>query len=293
MRIEVIIVLQVGSLGSVYYDPKHAAGFGSVAKLVKASKHKRKDVEEWLAGQNTYTLHKTVRKMFPRNLYTLTNIDVWEMDLADLSSLSKYNDNYKYLLNVIDIFSRYAWHVPLKDKTCTSITTALKSLFQKRKSVTIQSDKCTEFVNSTVRQYLKRQGVSLHTTHNPDIKGSIIARFNRTLKIRMYKYFTKNNTYHYLNVINNLLTGYNNTVHSTIVTAPSKVNPSNIYFVWQKMNSLRAKIPGGRAKFKVGDLVRITKEEVKFAKWYEKTFSIEIFRLFKVMQRVRQRVYEL
>ena len=76
------------SLGNVYYDPNHPASFGSVAKLVKGSKNKKKHVEEWLSSQNTYTLHKQVRKRFPRNPYTVTNIDdVWEMDLADLSSL--------------------------------------------------------------------------------------------------------------------------------------------------------------------------------------------------------------
>ena len=120
--------------------------------------------------------------------------------------------------------------MPLKDKTGNSITTALKFLFQNRKTITIQSDKGFEFVNSSVQQYLKRQGVSLYTTHNPDIKDAIIERFNRTLTTRMYKYFTKNNTYRYLNVINNLLVGYNS-VHSTIGMATSKVNPSNIYSV--------------------------------------------------------------
>jgi lysyl-tRNA synthetase class II len=75
--------------------------------------------------------------------------------------------------------------------------------------------------------------------------------------------------------------------------APSKVNPSNIYSVWQKTNSLRAKIPEGRTKFKVGDLVRITNEKVKFAKGYEQTFSTEIFRVVKVIQRLPQPVYEL
>jgi len=78
------------SLGKVYYDPKHAAGFGSVAKVLKAGKNNKRDVGEWLSGQNTYTLHKPVRKRFPRNPYTVTNIDdVWETDLADLSPLSK------------------------------------------------------------------------------------------------------------------------------------------------------------------------------------------------------------
>ena len=83
------------SLGKVYYDPKHPAGFGSVAKLVNASKNKKKHVELWLSIQNTYTLHKPVRKKFPRNPYTVTNIDdVWEMDLSDLGSLTKYKVKY-------------------------------------------------------------------------------------------------------------------------------------------------------------------------------------------------------
>ena len=162
------------SLGNIYYDPKHPAVFGSVAKLVKTSKIKERDVEGRLSGQNTYTLHKPVRKRSPHNPYTVTNIDgVWEMDHADLSSPSKY-DRHKYPLNVIDIFSRYASRGPLKENTITSITSALKSLFQNRKPITIQSDKGTEFGNARVQQYLKRQGVNFHTTNNPDIKGAVI-----------------------------------------------------------------------------------------------------------------------
>ena len=62
------------SLGKVYYDSQHPAGFGSVATLVKACKNKKRDVEEWLSSQNPYNLHKPIRKRFPRNPYTLTNI---------------------------------------------------------------------------------------------------------------------------------------------------------------------------------------------------------------------------
>ena len=146
-----------------------------------------------MSGHNTYTFQKPVCKSFPRNPYTVTNIgDVWEMDLADLSSLAKHNYKFKYLLNVIGIFSRYAWSVPLKDMTGTSIKTALNVLFRERKPITIQSDKGMEFFNATVQHYLQRQGVSFYTTHNPDIKGAIIERFNRTSKMKMYKLFTKN-----------------------------------------------------------------------------------------------------
>jgi len=96
-----------------------------------------------------------------------------------------------------------------------------------------------------------------------------------------------------LDVINNLLTSYNNSVHSSIAMAPSKVSPSNIYSVWQNVNSLRAKISHGRVKFKVGDLVRITKQKVAFAKGYEQTFSTEIIKVVKVFTRVPQPVYKL
>jgi hypothetical protein len=75
--------------------------------------------------------------------------------------------------------------------------------------------------------------------------------------------------------------------------ALGKVAPSNIYSVWRNLNSLQAKIPHGRLKFKVGDLVRITKQRVAFAKGYEQTFSTEIFRIVKVITRVPQPVYEL
>ena len=199
-------------------------------------------------GQNTYILHNPVRKKFPRNPHTVTNIDdVWDTNLADLSFLSKYN-KYNYLFNVIDIFSRNAWSVPVKDKTGTSITSALKYLFQNRKPITIKSDKGTEFLFATVQQYLKRHGVNFNTTHDPDMKGAVIERFNKSLKFMMFKYFTKNNTYRYLDVIDKLVTEYNTFIHSTIGILPSKFKPSNIYSVWQRMNSLWVKIPQGSVK---------------------------------------------
>ena len=121
------------SVSKICYDPKHPAGFGSVTKLVKASKNKKRDLEKWLPSQNTYTMHKHACKSFPVNPFTVTNIDdVWEMDPAYLSSLAKYNDKYKYLLNVLDAFSRYDWSAPVMAKTGTSIISALDSLFKNR-----------------------------------------------------------------------------------------------------------------------------------------------------------------
>jgi hypothetical protein len=101
------------SLGKMYYDHKHTEGFSLVAKLVRAAKSNKGNIEQYLSSQDTYNLHKPVRKRFPRYPYTVTNIDrIWDMDLADLIFLSNYNDPYTYILNVIDIFSRHSWGVP-------------------------------------------------------------------------------------------------------------------------------------------------------------------------------------
>jgi len=95
-----------------------------------------------------------------------------------------------------------------------------------------------------------------------------------------------------LDVVDILLPGYNTSINYTIGMPPSTVNPSNIYSVWQIMYSLWAKIPQELVKFNLGDLVRITKN-VKFAKGYEQTFSTDIFRVAKFIQRMPQPVYDV
>ena len=101
-------------LSRLYYDPSKPSAFSTQQKLQKAvdqstSKQKQKtDIKTWFLKQDAYTLHRAVRKRFPRNPYTVTNInDVWESDLVDVQGLSKYNDGIKYLLTVIDVFSKF------------------------------------------------------------------------------------------------------------------------------------------------------------------------------------------
>jgi hypothetical protein len=84
--------ISVMSLIKIYYDPKHTARFSSVEKLVSAAKSSKRNVEEWLSGENTYILHKSVRKRFSRFYILLQILTIWEMDLAELSPLSRYND---------------------------------------------------------------------------------------------------------------------------------------------------------------------------------------------------------
>ncbi|RWR98555.1 hypothetical protein B4U79_09641, partial [Dinothrombium tinctorium] len=109
-------------LNSVYYDPNHPASFASVEKLYNFAKEKfpnanKDEIKEWLSEQLTYTLHKQARKRFKRNKVLVSHMDEqWQADLADMRQVSSENKGFKYILTVIDIFSKYAWAVPIKNK---------------------------------------------------------------------------------------------------------------------------------------------------------------------------------
>jgi hypothetical protein len=118
----------------VYYDPSHPESFSTLRKLATAvgsSSDKNNKLKTRLEQQETFSLHRAVRKRFPRNLYTVNNLmDVWELDLVDIQAFAKYNSGYKYLLSAIDVFSKFLHIVPVKAKTGVAITSAYLSIFK-------------------------------------------------------------------------------------------------------------------------------------------------------------------
>src|SRR5437867_276041 len=227
-------------LNKIYYHP--SKGYCSAQNLyLQAIKIKPsitfKGVQKWLAGQPTYTLHKTARKKYSRNKYLVSGIDEqWQLDLADLSSLQKHNDGYKFILTCIDIFSKYAWAIPVKSKSSANVSEAFKSILKqsKRKPFRVQTDKGTEFLNKEFQKLLKENDINFFTT-NTETKCAVVERFNRTLKEKMFKYFTKNNTHRYINVLPQFLHAYNNVKHRTIGMPPAKVSADNELDILQKV----------------------------------------------------------
>ena len=125
-----------------------------------------------------------------------------------------------------------------------------------------------------------------------DVKCSVIERAQHTIRERLHKYFTYKNTHRYTDVLPQFVQAYNDTVHSTIGMASSKVTDSDVLAVWKKINKIR-RVRSVRAKLRVGQHVRISKEKMKFAKGAEQNFSQEIFRITNVIKRTRRPVYEL
>ena len=131
-----------------------------------------------------------------------------------MQAFSKFNRGVKYLLAVIDVFSKYGWLIPLKDKTGKSVASALKTIFEKRKPEKMWVDKGKEFYNKDVKDLIE-----LYSTENEE-KSSIVERWIRTMKEKMWKYFSAKSTNVYMNVLSDLVKEYNNPRHSSIKMTP-------------------------------------------------------------------------
>lgn len=275
-------------LSQLFYDTTHPAGYSGVQRLYNAARkiHNTitlKQVKAWLKSQRTYTLHKPIRRKFRRRKTIVAGIDQqWQVDLADLQSLQSHNDQFRYLMCVIDVFSKYAWVLPIRDKTGHTLTQSLKSVLKSsgRKPLAIQSDKGSEFKNKVVQTFLKKSNIHFFTTENPETKASIVERFQRTLKTRMWKYFTHNRTSRYIDVLQDLVDGYNHSFHRSIQRTPASVSLDNEAEVSKHLYGKSHPIQ--KNTLKVGDVVRINKTKLTFEKGYLPNWTKELFKITRV-----------
>ena len=204
-------------LKSIYYDVKHPAGFSSIKKLSDVSGDPIKKVKEWLKAQPTYTLHKQAYRRYPTRKYLVHDIDEqWQADLADFSSISRHNTGNHFVLTVIDIFSRYAWARPLKSKHCREVAKAFRSIFNEgRIPKRIQTDQGKEFENQHVKRLLDSHNIELFSVKSA-YKAALVERFNRTLKHKLWRYFTSHLTYKWTKVLQDVVKSYNHSVHRII-----------------------------------------------------------------------------
>jgi hypothetical protein len=231
-------------------------------------------------------LHKPVIKKFVRRKVIVRRVDeIWAVDIVDMQKFADDNDGYKYILDVIDCFSKYAWAVPLKNKTTHTTLEALKKIIKDsgRKPEKIWSDAGGEFVSKEVKKWLDENNITLYHTYSEN-KSSIVERFNRTLKNRMWVMFTENQDHRYIDDLQTLIKNYNNTIHRTIGMTPTqaslKARQEKVYHNIYKNVELRT---NKKPKFKVGDKVRISITKGTFKKGYEHGWSFEVFKISKVI----------
>lgn len=280
-------------LKQIYYEADDGGSFGSIEALLARVRQlkgfenvSRKQVRDFLKAQLAYTLHKPYRKRFSRNPIIVNGIDAqWQADLADLNSYIAFNKGIRFLLTVIDCFSRYAWVIPVKSKNSADMKNAFAELFNQsapRIPKRLQTDKGKEFFNHSVSTFLKANNVE-HFASVSDEKAAMVERFNRTLKQRMGRYFTANNTFCFLNVLQKLVDGYNKKKHRAIGMAPCQVNKNNEEQLWIHLYGKKVSkgITHSRNGLKEKDPVRISKVKGIFEKGETPNWSEELFHVLR------------
>ena len=230
-------------------------------------------------------LHYPVRKHFPKRYVFVRNVDdIFGADLVDMRALSKQNKGFKYILMVMDVFSKYGWAEPLKFKTGAAVKAGLEKIFRERIPKKIWTDHGSDFYNVEVRRLLAKHNITLYSTENEE-KCSVIERWNRTIKSQLWKYFTANSTHKYIDVLPALIEKYNNSKHRSIGMTPREARkPENHEHVFRHLYADKMKKLGDREpKFKVGMKIRLAVQKDRFEKSYIINWSDKVYTIKQVL----------
>ena len=245
-----------------------------------------KQQQQQLLAQEVFS--PQITKFRRERMIPLYKDETWSADLIDKSSLSKYNNNYKFILTVIDLFTKYAWAIPLKNNSGLSITNGFKIVLDEhpkggsedqpscrsdRKPEKLWVDRGSEFYNKTFKSLLKEYETKLYSTYS-DLKAMFLERLNRTLLHIINKPMFINGDGNWVNILNDAVITYNNNIHTTPVDASN--NPDKVkYYV---------KSTKATPKIKVGDYVRNADKRNIFSKGYTSNWNRELFKVNEILK---------
>ena len=269
-----------------YLTYNSPGAFGGIERLRKTVKNVNfNEIKKWLSYQDTYTLHKPVRYNFPRRRTIVYGLrEQFQCDLIDVQRLKNENDNNKYILTCIDVFSKVGYAQPIQNKTSKSVIPAFEIILKSSGIPTkLQTDKGTEFISKETQRYLKQRGIHHFTTQNATTKASVCERWNRTLLSRLNRVFTLNKNRHYIEILPKIVSAYNHSYHRSIKRRPVDVSLENQEDVWHTLygSPLKHSKPN---QLKVNDRVRISKAKQTFRKGYLPSWSGELFTVTKVLR---------
>ncbi|WAR21875.1 YMD3-like protein [Mya arenaria] len=239
-------------------------------------------IRKFLHDQESYSLHKPVRRRFQRNhVISAGKDDLWMADLIDMVKFSDWNEGYKYILLVIDTFSKYKFF----DSS-------------KRSHTKLITDKGQEFKARKVQDIMKKEEIYYFPTQN-ETKASTSERAILTIKTRLSRYFSYKETSTFLPVLQDTADNYNHTYHRTIGMRPVDVTDNNLEEV--RLATYFAQNPIQRKtntklkpfKFKIGDYVRISHLKIVFSRAYDQNYSGEVFKVYKRYYRGTLPIYRL
>lgn len=225
-------------------------------------------------------LHKPARKNYKRRRVIVKGLrDLFQADLVEMIPFARINKGFRYILVVIDAFSKFVWALPVKRKTADDVTSAMESVLKQSSPAHLQTDNGKEFYNRPFKSLMKEYGVNHYSTYS-STKASIVERVNRTLKNIMWKQFSIQKNNKWLELLPKVVKKYNASVHRTIRFKPKDVNEENEGEILK--NSFTYRKVMMPSKFAVGNKVRISKSRDIFTKGYTPNWSNEIFTIAKI-----------
>ncbi|KAL3079528.1 hypothetical protein niasHT_037898 [Heterodera trifolii] len=286
----------------LYKDLSSPVAFTSVEPLLREArksqaKINRTDVQNYLATQRTYTLHRQAKRRY-RRLPTLAPglHTEWQADLAIFDRLAKQNRGYSYLLVCIDTLSRQVFVEPVKTKTSVNMIRAFGRIFKRSKYIPwkVLTDQGKEFTARAVQHFFRAKDVEhFCMLTSPQFHAGMAERANRSIKERLYRYFTERNTYKWIDVVQDFVRAINHSPNSTIGMCPADVNFKNAEALRQKLHNAAENVVRRQPRYRVGDRVRIEKYKHVFKKGYLPRFTNELFTVAEVHPERSPVVYRL
>lgn len=230
-------------------------------------------------------LHKPARRNFQRRRTIIKGLrDLFQADLAEFIPYSRVNKGYKYILLVVDCYSKFAWARPLKSKKGQEVAKAMKNILSKAAAPpspplvppnNFQTDAGREFYNSHFSKVMNEYNINHYSTYSA-IKASMAERLVRTIKGKLYKSFSLRGNHKWIDILQQVMQQYNNTKHRTTGMRPVDVTAATKLDVYDNLKV------AGKARYKVGDFVRISKYKSVFSKAYHGNWTAEHFKVIKV-----------
>lgn len=224
-------------------------------------------------------LHRGARKNFMRRRTIIKGYkDLWQIDLAEMQQYAAENDGFRYIVVCINCYSKFVHTRAIKNKTGIEVTNAMKSIIKEASytPTNLQSDQGKEFYNGTFQALMRRYNINHYSTYSTK-KAAIVERVIRTLKNHLYKQFSARGSYRWLQILPVVTKQYNSSKHRTIGMRPIDVQPNTQIKTYDYL-----KIAPKKIKFRLGDIVRISKYKSLFDKGYTPSWSTELFKIVKV-----------
>ena len=214
-------------MDKTYNNPEGSGSLSSVDRLHHAYRSikpsiRKKDVQKYLQTSPTYTLYMQKPGRFARRMFTAGRPGaILAADVAYMTALSEDNDNIRYLLVVMDLFSKFLWVRPLSSLKSKNVIDKFQSIFDESvyQTTKICTDEGVEFTSNEIQKYFKARNISTYFTYNKIIKASPVERIIKTIKIRIGKYLHGRKTFRYIDDLESLVYGYNVTPHSALFGA--------------------------------------------------------------------------